>query len=56
MDKIEKIMLIVVIILTITISCLIHNSFKKIENKGGIRAVIIETGKEIKGMVKEINE
>ena len=56
MDKIEKIMLIVIIILVVTISCFVHSSFKVIENKGGVRAVIVETGKELKGMVKEINE
>ena len=56
MDKIEKTMLTIVIILIIGMSYFMHTCFKEIENQGGIRAVIVETGKEIKGMVKEINE
>ena len=56
MNKIEKLMLIVVIILIIGISYFTHTCFKEIENQGGIKEIIIETGKEIKDIVKEINE
>lgn len=52
----EKFM-IAIIIMIITISIyFIYAGFKEIENQGGIKAVIIETGKEIQTIRKEINE
>jgi len=56
MDKIEKTMLLIIIILAIILNSFIYISLKEIKNRGGIRAVIVETGKEIKNIVKEIDE
>ncbi len=55
MSNIEKILiLIVVVIMTISIY-FVHAGLKKIESQGGIRTIIIETGKEIKAIRREIN-
>jgi len=56
MDKIEKIIIAAIAILIIIVYCVLFNSFKQIKNAGGIKTIIVNTGKEIKSMYKEIKE
>jgi len=56
MNKFEKTMILIIIILAIILNSFIYIGLKEIKNRGGIRTVIVETGKEIKNIVKEIDE
>lgn len=56
MTKIEKIVLIFIGVLVIALGFTIHSLFSKIEESGGMRNVIVETGKEVKGIINEVSE
>jgi len=55
-NKFERAMILIIIILAIILNSFIYIGLKEIKNRGGIRAVIVDTGKEIKNIVKEIDE
>ncbi len=54
--KTERKLLIAVVVCIVVVLVLINSLFSSIEQNGGVRNIIIETGKEIKQISKEINE
>lgn len=56
MTTIEKKMLVAVGVLIVCAVVSVKSCTSAIENAGGMRAVIVETGKEIKEIKKEIDE
>lgn len=56
MNKIEKIVLSIIIVCSLILCYIGYNISRQIKESGGIRNVIVETGKEVKGIVNEISE
>lgn len=54
--KIEKIIIAVIITLLIVIGLSITFAVKTVDEAGGVKAVIVEIGKEVKDISKQINE
>lgn len=54
MGKIEKIVLAVIVFLVIAVGFMINLLFTTLEKAGGAKKVVIEAGKEVKDIVREI--
>ena len=55
-SKIEKIIIAVIMTLLIVIVSCVTIAVKKVDEAGGVKAVIVEIGKEVKDISKQINE
>ena len=56
MTKIEKIIVCVIVILVIIMGASFYNVSRIITNNGGMKQTIIQAGKEIKDITKEIQK
>jgi hypothetical protein len=54
--KIEKVIMVLIVVLVIGISASFSHLAKTIDNAGGMRQIIIEAGKEMNRIGDEINE
>ncbi len=55
-SKIEKFMVALIVIIAIIILIMLNITFNRIDKTGGIKQVIIEAGKEVKEIKKEIQK
>jgi len=55
-SKIEVFVIIAIVAIVISMAINIHIMNKNIEDAGGVKQVIINAGKEVKDIVKQINE